>query len=331
MMTTRREQKKEFASPDAERCRCEPYRLGEAESTKGGASTAHRPHRGRQEGQRGERGAHDYRPLLQHMGKLKTPSTSYGQKHLGASFNIRRNFLVPPTNPWICAGMAHAHGGVPSFHQHRVDWHQPELRGGFHPKLGFPPPRAFRHAAATRARTPGPRARGPWPPQDLHLITINRTRNNGAHFGQDSVSRLGEPRADQRLQQPATQRCSQETYRHILNSGIDSGGVLDGGASVPYNCERHCKAGCGTCARKVPSRQPLSVQARELIPAPKRHETGQAIQWIALDTRPRGRSRSPFAGFESRCSSTVQGGRPRSVKAAYVLHSTYEQNFPPNL
>ena len=63
---------------EARRCRCEPYRLGEAESTRGGSSTAHLPPHGRPPRVVEGGGMTKQLRSSQHMSKLKIPPTQPG-------------------------------------------------------------------------------------------------------------------------------------------------------------------------------------------------------------------------------------------------------------
>jgi len=197
--------------------------------------------------------------------------------------------FFPPTIPRICTRMAHTSGGVPLGHRVRVGWHQPRLRGGFHPELGFPPPRASRREAAALSW-----AHADQPKTYASSLSTDQGKES-AHISQGRASGLGEPRAGQRPQRPAHDTVAGNVPAHSPEQRSGGAGRHSHAQGVVW-CTTVFGAAAlivGPAPRRIPKRQPTVRAAARADPSTEGDKKLETIQWIALDTRPRGRSRSP--------------------------------------
>ncbi len=144
-----------------------------------------------------------------------------------------------------------------------------------------------------------------------------------AHISQGRASGLGEPRAGQRPQRPAHDTVAGNVPAHSPEQRSGGAGRHSHAQGVVW-CTTVFGAAAlivGPAPRRIPKRQPTVRAAARADPSTEGDKKLETIQWIALDTRPRGRSRSPCQKQAYRRFAAVQSAPRITPTQQVAAHS----------
>ena len=183
--------------------------------------------------------------------------------------------------------------------------------------MGFPPPRASRREAAALSW-----AHADQPKTYASSLSTDQGKES-AHISQGRASGLGEPRAGQRPQRPAHDTVAGNVPAHSPEQRSGGAGRHSHAQGVVW-CTTVFGAAAlivGPAPRRIPKRQPTVCAAARADPSTEGDKKLETIQWIALDTRPRGRSRSPAQPMPWASSGrppTTRHGAPLAPSGARI-------------